>query len=121
MARTLFGTALILLLGAPVAHAADAEAGKAVYAVNCASCHGEKGDGKGPVGAALNPSPRDFSTGDFKFDTDGDGTAGSDSDLAAVVKNGAAAYGGSPLMAPWGHLSDQDIDNVVAHIRSLRK
>jgi len=112
-----------LLLGAGAAHAAgDAAAGKTVYTTNCASCHGEKGAGDGPVGAALNPKPRDFSKGEFMLDTDKDGKKGTDADLKNVVKNGAAAYGGSPLMAPWGGmLKDQDIENVLAYVRSLHK
>ncbi len=34
--------------------------GKDLYAKNCAVCHGDKGDGKGPAGAALNPAPSNF-------------------------------------------------------------
>ncbi len=36
------------------------QAGKKLFAQNCASCHGEKGDGKGPIGMALTPHPADF-------------------------------------------------------------
>ncbi len=118
------GAAALGLLGASLpnaASAADAAAGKAVYTTNCVSCHGATGKGDGPVGAALNPKPRDFSTGEFKFDADKNGTPGEDSDLKLVIKNGAAAYGGSPLMAPWAALSDSDVDNVIAFIRSLKK
>jgi len=38
----------------------DAAAGKAFYMGNCATCHGEKGDGKGPRAYFINPKPRDF-------------------------------------------------------------
>ncbi|MBS1519289.1 MAG: cytochrome c [Bacteroidetes bacterium] len=34
--------------------------GKELYTTNCASCHGETGQGNGPAGAALNPPPRNF-------------------------------------------------------------
>ncbi len=34
--------------------------GKQIYEQVCASCHGSKGDGKGPAGAALTPPPNDF-------------------------------------------------------------
>ena len=34
--------------------------GKEIYAAKCVACHGEKGDGKGPAGASLNPKPGDF-------------------------------------------------------------
>jgi mono/diheme cytochrome c family protein len=35
-------------------------AGKKLFGANCVPCHGEKGDGKGPVGMALTPHPSDF-------------------------------------------------------------
>ena len=38
------------------------ETGKQLYSSNCASCHGETGDGKGPAGASLNPPPRNFTS-----------------------------------------------------------
>jgi mono/diheme cytochrome c family protein len=104
------------------ASAGDVEKGKAAYAANCLSCHGETGKGDGPVGAVLQPPPRDFSVGDFAFDTDEDGTKGSDADLKNVISKGAGAFGGNQMMAPWaGVLSDEDIDNVVAFVRSLKK
>ena len=99
----------------------DAEAGKAVYLQNCSSCHGDTGKGDGPTGAALPVKPRDFSTGEFKFDTDGDGKSGTDADLTNVIKKGAMAYGGSPLMAPLPQLTDQQIADIIAFINSLQK
>jgi mono/diheme cytochrome c family protein len=118
---SLLGAVLAL---APLAAqaAGDAAKGKVLYDTNCLSCHGATGAGDGPVGAALpEPKPRNFQTGDFKFDVDKDGKPGSDADLEAVIKNGAAAYGGNPMMAPWPQLSDQDRADLVAYIRSLKK
>ncbi len=34
--------------------------GRTVYQANCASCHGDNGQGDGAGGAALNPKPRNF-------------------------------------------------------------
>ena len=34
--------------------------GKKLYEQNCATCHGPKGDGKGPLGASLKHPPSDF-------------------------------------------------------------
>jgi mono/diheme cytochrome c family protein len=101
--------------------AGDAAAGKIVYEANCSSCHGTSGKGDGPVGKALNPPPRDFTIGDFKFDTDGNGKAGEDADLKAVIQKGAMAFGGSPLMAPWPALDETQVDDIIAHIRSLKQ
>ncbi len=117
---TIFATFAALML-AGAAHA-DAAKGKEVFVkTNCNSCHGMTGKGDGPVAAALDPKPRDYTKGDFKFDANGDGTAGTDEDLALVIKNGAAAYGGSAMMMPNPTLSDADIALLIGYIRSLKQ
>ena len=52
---------------------------------------------------------------------DGHAAVGSDADLALVIKNGAAQYGGSAMMMPNPTLSDADVTLLVAYIRSLKK
>ena len=108
-----------------VSFAADVAAGDAQFQALCASCHGAGGKGDGPTGKALaaagQPAPRDFTIGEFVLDTDKDGKTGSDADLKAVITNGALVYGGSPLMAPIQGLSDADIANMIAFIRSLKQ
>ena len=121
LATLLALAALAVLLVPAMASAGDAAAGKPVFQANCSSCHGMTGKGDGPVGAALTPPPRDLTTGDFKFDTDGDGKPGTDADLKSVITKGALAYGGSPLMAPWPTLTAAQVDDVIAFIRSLKQ
>lgn len=116
----LFAAVVAMVLPASALAGGDAAAGKATFDMNCMSCHGPTGKGDGPISAALNPKPRNLASGDFKFDTDKQDGGGTDADLKNVIKNGAAAYGGSPLMAPWPSLSDADLDNLVAYIRSLK-
>jgi mono/diheme cytochrome c family protein len=41
--------------------------GSKLYRRLCLYCHGINGDGNGPTGAFLNPRPRDFRRGIFKF------------------------------------------------------
>jgi mono/diheme cytochrome c family protein len=88
---------------------------KQVYDVYCQACHGPNGDGKGPVGVALQPPPRDFTKAEFKFGE-------TDEDILEVITNGAATKGGSPLMAPWGAvIPENDRRALVKFIRSLKK
>ncbi len=121
-ARLVACAALAVLLAPASAFADDAAAGKTKYDMFCASCHGPTGKGDGPVAIAIQPPPRDFSDGSFKFDTDDSGEPGSDDDLKNVITNGAGKYGGNMMMAPWGGtMSSADVENVVAFIRSLKK
>ena len=121
MLRLLSVLALALLIAPSAFAAGDAAAGKKNYDMLCFTCHGSTGTGNGPAAAALNPPPRDFSKGEFKFDADKNGKAGEDADLKLVIKNGAGTYGGNPAMAPWGHLADKDLDDLIAYVRSLKK
>jgi mono/diheme cytochrome c family protein len=115
-------TALTAVLGvAPLARAespadsADAAVGQAKFQMFCASCHGVSGDGKGVAAAGLEPPPRDFTVGAFKY-------GGTDQDIFDVISNGAASKGGSPLMVAWGPvISEAERWALVKFIRSLKK
>jgi mono/diheme cytochrome c family protein len=41
--------------------------GSALYRRHCLHCHGLSGDGRGPTGPWINPHPRDYRQGVFKF------------------------------------------------------
>lgn len=118
--RIILLTAVAASVIPAAATAADAEAGNALFQINCMTCHGPAGQGDGPLAAALDPKPRDLSSGEFKFDTDNDGKTGTDADLKNLIMQGAMAFGGSPLMAPWMTLSDADVANLIAFIRTLK-
>jgi len=97
---------------APLAEG-DARLGAAVYAQNCASCHGETGAGDGPASIALDPRPARHNDGSYMNGLD-------DAYLARVIRDGGPAVGKSPLMAGFGaSLSDADVANLIAFIRSL--
>ncbi len=51
---------------------ASIQKGKEIYEKKCALCHGEKGDGRGPAGAGLNPKPTNFKESHGEKMTDGE-------------------------------------------------
>jgi caa(3)-type oxidase subunit IV len=78
----------------------------------CAACHGNTGNGNGPVAAAMNPLPANFTDPAFWAERD-------DERIFNVIKNGAASVGGSPSMAGWsGMYTDQQITALVAFIKT---
>ena len=98
----------------------DPAHGQALYATHCAICHGGGGAGDGIATPALNPKPRDFRDGRYYLDTNGNNQTGEDADLARVILNGPAAFGGTREMTGWRDaLSDQDVRDLIAHIRTL--
>ncbi len=89
--------------------------GASLYGLYCASCHGARGDGDGPVAQALDPQPARHSDGATMNGL-------SDDYLFQVIAEGGPAVGKSPLMAPWGGtLDDAQIRALVAFIRTLAR
>jgi mono/diheme cytochrome c family protein len=62
VAGLVFGMSLVLTA---TSEAGEYAKGKKLYGSHCQICHGEKGDGKGPAGAALSPRPADFTKPGF--------------------------------------------------------
>lgn len=85
------------------------------YMLHCAPCHGEQGDGKGQLAAALNPAPRDHTDSKLL-------SARTDEHLIKVVTNGGSAVGLDEGMPPFSTLlSPDEIKGVVAYVRQLCK
>lgn len=99
--------AILTVLGLSLAIPAMAQqSGEATYRAKCAMCHGADGIGDTPVGKGMKVNS-------FKSDAD---LKASDADLSNVTKNGK---GKMPAYA--GKLSDAQIQDVVAYIRTLQK
>ena len=60
-----------------------------VYQRQCAGCHGTTGDGKGPAAPYLNPPPRDYRLGRFKFTSTPRGAKPRWADLVRILRYGA--------------------------------
>jgi len=84
--------------------------GKRVYQERCVSCHGETGNGDGPIAWAIEPRPRNFADAAFWKDR----TA---AQVKEVVQKGKP---GTQMGAFEGVLSDAEIDAVVAFIQSFK-
>lgn len=107
---------------APTATTATSTAeGEKVFQTYCVSCHGTTGKGDGPASAGLNPKPADFADAMFKYDVDGNGSKGDIADIKAIVHDGAAKHGGSPLMAPWPMISPDQLQSLAEYVKSLHR
>lgn len=83
----------------------DVKAGAAVYAANCASCHGATGNGDGPAAARLDPKP-------IAFTDTGRARQRSVFALYQIVSQGLP---GTPMPA-FGQLSDADRWAVATYL-----
>ena len=64
------------------------EKGRTIYMERCSFCHGLMGDGEGPAAKYLDPRPRDFTLGTFKFRTTQSGELPTNNDLFRTVSRG---------------------------------
>ena len=62
--------------------------GHEIYITRCSFCHGLLGDGNGPAADFLDPRPRDFTLGIYKFRTTESGELPTDNDLFRTVSRG---------------------------------
>jgi mono/diheme cytochrome c family protein len=59
-----------------------------LYRLHCAHCHGITGDGAGPTASFLNPYPRDYRQGKFKFKSTAGAEKPTREDLMRVLTEG---------------------------------
>ncbi len=59
-----------------------------LYREHCVHCHGMTGDGAGPTALFLNPYPRDYRQGTFKFTSTQSKEKPTDEDLRRTIENG---------------------------------
>jgi high-affinity iron transporter len=106
-----FVAAACIVVGIGDAAAQDA---KAIYAKECAKCHGASGAGDGAMGQKLKDKPSDW--------TKGAGLQGmDDAKLAESIKKGGGAVGKSKAMPAYPKLTDPEVTALVAHVKSLKK
>lgn len=98
--------------------AEDRTPGRRTYETYCIGCHGVDGRGDGEAAEFLNPMPRNFVNGQYKYFHFGEpGPLPSDESLKITIRNGLA---GSAMPA-FPLLTDQEIQDVANYVKSLRE
>lgn len=96
----------------PVKPTAESQAkAKQLYAMDCALCHGDKGNGKSDIATSMNLTMDDWTNpASLANKTDGD--------LFTIIRNGKGEK-----MPPEGdgRAKDTDVWNLIIYIRSLSK
>ena len=90
--------------------------GKSIYESHCSPCHGMSGKGDGAASALLNPRPRNFTTGLFKFRSTESGSLPTDDDLMTTVKNGLHGTA-MPDWAPF--IKGDSLKDVVEYVKTF--
>jgi mono/diheme cytochrome c family protein len=107
---------LLPLVGSAQTSSSGSVDGPALYQQRCAGCHGKSGRGDGPFAGLLDPRPRDFTSGRYKFRSTDTGSLPTDDDLAESISNGL--HGTSmPSWKPF--LTPSQVRVLIAQVKSF--
>ena len=104
--KSYFGIVMAAILATFPSTLALGQAGADTYKAKCMMCHSADGSGSSPAGKAMGAKP--FNSPAL--------VKASDADLIAATKNGKGK-----MPAYTGKLTDAQIKDVVAYIRTLQK
>ncbi len=92
-------------------------AGSIHYRAHCLHCHGVTGNGRGPTAPWVNPHPRDFRQGIFKFTSTLGGNARKPrrDDLLRTVRQGIEGT----AMPSFGLIPESDQEAIVSYVIHL--
>lgn len=88
------------------------------YRIHCLHCHGVPGDGRGPTARWVNPHPRDFRSGTFKFASVDQKTGPrlpSRADLLRTVRLGLEGT----AMPAFLLLKEEELESLVSYVIHL--
>lgn len=108
--------AYIRTLAVPGRHV-SLSAGRDIYNTFCATCHGVRGDGRGPAAKNLvGATPRDFTSADFVVE-------GHEEEIRKAIFEGAVkSFHGSPYMPEWKNtLSREQVLDVVEYLKTFKQ
>jgi mono/diheme cytochrome c family protein len=88
---------------------------RGLYREHCAHCHGVTGDGAGPTATFLNPYPRDYRKGQFKFKSTPIGAKPTHDDLKRIVLEGIPGT----AMPSFKLLPAREVESLVHYVKYL--
>jgi mono/diheme cytochrome c family protein len=88
---------------------------RGLYRQHCASCHGISGDGAGPLAMILDPYPRDFRNGLFKYSSTLAGAKPTGDDLERTLVEGLTGTG----MPSFAALDPLQIAALIQYVKYL--
>ena len=93
------------------------KSGRGLYMTHCAHCHGTSGDGNGPTAQAalMNPMPRDYRRGIFKFTSTKPADKVTRDDLHRAILRGIPGT----YMPSFRLLKDDEVHAIVEYVRWL--
>ncbi|HUO34400.1 MAG TPA: cytochrome c [Candidatus Acidoferrum sp.] len=106
-AAMLAGALLFASASLAASPAGDATAGKDVFMKKCKTCHGEDGHGNQGMAKLLKVTIPSLDSADVQ--------SKSDADLKKIITEGTGK------MKPVKDVSDTDVDNVIAYVRTFKK
>jgi mono/diheme cytochrome c family protein len=86
--------------------------GQKLFETRCFVCHGRGGKGDGPSATGLAEKPQDLTDPNWQRST-------SDDLIRSVIQGGGAAIGKTGAMPPNPDLTQEQIQGLVAFVRSL--
>jgi mono/diheme cytochrome c family protein len=86
--------------------------GREIYTRQCSGCHGTTGDGKGRAAVYLDPPPRDYRLGRFKFTSTPRGAKPRREDLARIIRHGAKGTS----MPTFRWMAQDDLDAIIDYV-----
>jgi mono/diheme cytochrome c family protein len=91
--------------------------GSTLYRRHCLHCHGLTGDGRGPTGPWVNPHPRDYRQGVFKFTSTmgGNDRKPRREDLLRTLRQGVEGTS----MPSFGLLPDEQLEALISYVIHL--
>jgi len=105
---------LLKMAAGPVGSDAD-DRPWGLYRKHCLACHGLAGDGAGANAADLDPYPRDFRNGVFKYTSTVGGAKPLKDDLLRTLRNGLPGT----AMPSFAKLPDGQIDSLFEYVEYL--